>query len=260
MFNVQYLFNEIDSLKSKQFKNENIIIELKSVINNLESCIIKPKEAKLTNKIENSTKSLKKCHFYNIGYCRSKSSCTYHHPKHICQKDECSDKECPKRHLKMCKNWVKSTCKFGKSCEYKHDPKMKKKDSQGNVNKTSPKDILDEINTKNDTNESFNEEFDDIVEEIVKKFDTNNEDSLLISEDSVENFSCDNCENTETSEENLKQHVQSYHEEIQDKEQKKTNKRKRGNVSCDICEFVFQSKTSLNKHVKDSHESKKLKN
>ena len=125
MFNVQYLFNEIDALKSKQFQNENTIFELKNVIKNLETCYKQPKEAKLTNKRENNTKFLKKCNFYNIGYCRSKSSCAFLHQKHLCQNDECSDKECQKRHLKPCKNWVKSTCKFGRSCECKHDPKKK---------------------------------------------------------------------------------------------------------------------------------------
>ena len=60
----------------------------------------------------------------------------------------------------------------------------------------------------------------------------------------------------------LKLHIKSCHQEGDNQEDMKTNKRKRktGNVTCDICEFVFQSKGSLNKHVKDSHESKKLKN
>ena len=195
-------------------------------------------EKKLHNKKEDTktkehVKSETKCHFYNKGYCRSKALCSFVHPKIHCDKENCKELKCPHRHIKTCKNFLKSSCKFGNACEYKHDSK-KKKDELNSTAKTDDK-------TKND--ESLKEDLDNLDIE-----DTNDTDPLIVSEDLDKTFACDNCENTETSGEKLKEHVESNHE----------RKHMNNSFTCNKCHFTLQSKRSFNNHVKSCHEDAKL--
>ena len=140
-YNYQYLVcSEIEALKAKQIKNENDILEMNCYIQNIQSFYqnkIEILEKKLYNKesikskdqketytklTENKNKkTIRKCWFYNKGYCRSKTNCQFSHPQTFCKIKDCRDKECEARHIKDCKNYFKNACKFGKSCEYKHN-------------------------------------------------------------------------------------------------------------------------------------------
>jgi hypothetical protein len=64
--------------------------------------------------------SITKCRYYNQGYCKKKSECTYIHPSEDCE-DDCSDSKCPFRHRKLCING--ENCYYNRQdvCEYRHD-------------------------------------------------------------------------------------------------------------------------------------------
>ena len=55
-----------------------------------------------------STESIKsnetiKCRYFNRGYCKNKSNCKYVHPTNDCE-DDCSNSNCPHRHIIQCIN------------------------------------------------------------------------------------------------------------------------------------------------------------
>ena len=73
--------------------------------------------------VENSrptNKNFFQCYHNNIGYCKYRERCMYHHYKDTCQKSVCRDIECKFRHPKTCKHGEK--CKFlkNKCCFYSH--------------------------------------------------------------------------------------------------------------------------------------------
>ena len=73
--------------------------------------------------IENKFKQNRQDQQHHSGNCRAKSLCNYLHPKDHCKNDKCTDKECPNRHIKPCKNCLKNSCQFDKTCEFRHDAK-----------------------------------------------------------------------------------------------------------------------------------------
>ena len=70
-------------------------------------------------------RSVKKCRYYNRGYCKYKQKCKYSHPKEICKeyltRETCENIECCDRHPRVCK-WIDSNegCKRQKECDYLH--------------------------------------------------------------------------------------------------------------------------------------------
>ena len=65
--------------------------------------------------------SSRKCQHFNIGYCKYKDKgCKNIHPEETCVLQKCTNKDCPRRHQKVCR--YKESCIFHKtqSCEYAH--------------------------------------------------------------------------------------------------------------------------------------------
>ena len=201
----------------KLFNHENKIIELQSIIIDLKTI----KESTLTNKNEESIKILKKCRFYNVGYCRSKSSCSFSHPITLCKKEQYKDRECPNRHLKDCKNYMKSDCKFGKQCEFTHDPKKRIKINQ------KVTQVFENENT---------------IEDIIVNFESTQSDESSKKDSSVNNqmeipsVGVINEFDNKSGEENVMK-------------QKELNILKTVDFSCDKCKFKTKNKYSLKRHV-----------
>ena len=59
----------------------------------------------ISDKVKN--KKIKKCRYYNRGYCKYKSKCRYNHPKGVCkdylENQNCEKHDCCIRHLRHCK-------------------------------------------------------------------------------------------------------------------------------------------------------------
>ena len=59
---------------------------------------------------------------YNTGYCKYKQSCKFFHSKERCE-GECRNKDCRKRHPKLCK--FEEKCRRQVSWEYRHEELVK---------------------------------------------------------------------------------------------------------------------------------------
>ena len=74
----------------------------------------------------------------------------HHHPKAICIEEQCSNKECEKRHPNICKNWQKGSCKFT-NCQFKHQTVVNKinDDSEKKIGDININDKLPNLFTQN---------------------------------------------------------------------------------------------------------------
>lgn len=92
----------------------------------------KAAEAETTTKKEVKEKDLKRCKWWNRGYCREKEGCSFSHPAGDCQdhlQGGCHTKGCRTlRHRKICKYFDSRTgCYRGENCEYLHVKKRTEK-------------------------------------------------------------------------------------------------------------------------------------
>ena len=64
------------------------------------------------------------CNFWNKGFCREGSSCSFDHPQEDCQdhihSGGCKDPCCPLRHRSVCKHWSRGQCPKGNKCQFLH--------------------------------------------------------------------------------------------------------------------------------------------
>ena len=140
---VNYLYQEQAGLKQKY---ETVISLLGEVIETL-----KKEEMKLLNK--NRVKSQRRCRFYNRGFCKEGSVCSFFHPsencKEFCTSGFCSKREsCLQRHPFQCKYWSKGYCWRKESCLYLH-----KKEDKPNASKIDEEvSSLNEEDLKNPQN------------------------------------------------------------------------------------------------------------
>ena len=80
-----------------------------------------------------SQSSVKVCKYYQTGFCKYKDQCQKNHDYQKCENPtSCKRKECSKRHLKPCRNYIKEQgYRFKGDCAYSHE----------DVNSTSQRDI-----------------------------------------------------------------------------------------------------------------------
>ena len=121
---------EKQSALDKLFEeNSNSIKQIEKQIKEMESENTKRTEIKDTEveeiKDEETKKSIKKCRYFNKGYCKYTVKCRYFHPEEICKdhlkSQHCKVKHCKDRHPKVCK-WVEKErgCRRH-NCEFLHD-------------------------------------------------------------------------------------------------------------------------------------------
>ena len=71
-------------------------------------------------------RSLKKCRYYNRGFCKYEGKCKFYHPEIVCeeylQDGLCRQKKCEKRHPRHCRFWTTKAegCRRGETCQYLH--------------------------------------------------------------------------------------------------------------------------------------------
>jgi hypothetical protein len=113
----QKMLEDLLKANSESIKKiDNEILEMKNENGNASRT-----KAEKKNKPENR---LRKCKFFNSGYCKFKSDCKFSHPVEICkvylEGGKCDYKLCNDRHPKVCK-WLQGErgCKRI-DCEYLH--------------------------------------------------------------------------------------------------------------------------------------------
>ena len=147
--NLHLLKLQVDELKVKQETLENVVRDVVKRIEVIEKRSNSEKEIEkskcdetdvmidlannykaaigdIEEKIEklealNKTTKLKKCKFYNRGYCKN-LKCRFFHPEKVCNlyiKDGvCEAQDCDYRHPKPCRYWRRGNCTRGQSCAF----------------------------------------------------------------------------------------------------------------------------------------------
>ena len=120
MFNLAAIWNDHATLTQNYHHICLLVKDLSEIIKNLERKI-QDIESYQETKVQ---KVLKRCKYYNTGFCRSRQKCPFLHPDSICQdylgSGKCENyKSCLQRHPKECHYWKKSGECF-KSCSYLH--------------------------------------------------------------------------------------------------------------------------------------------
>ena len=147
----------------------------------------------------------------------------------MCEQKDCEEKRCPRRHLKQCKNWQKSTCKFGNNCEYKHDPIMKK------ANETIVLEI-NEVDSEVEVNDNDSNSSESAMDIINMESSLQNKNETVFSKPNK--FTCENCEFMSKTKSNLSKHVKDNHKH-----------------TCDECGHKATSNQHLKMHVKSCHQN-----
>ena len=107
------------------------------------------------------------CKFNQIGFCKFLSYCRNMHINEKCSEIKCEDRNCLKRHPKICKFYqLYNRCKFGEYCAFTH---------KENAQVTEMKELKNKCATMDyDLNEKGNEILDlkvklEVLEEVVKQ-------------------------------------------------------------------------------------------
>ena len=127
---------ELQEILKSQEMIDRIIVENSDSIKRLDREIAKlekekpkvdePKEALETNEDEGRVdETIKKCRYYNKGYCKYEEKCKFAHPLQTCQKHletlKCTVKECKDRHPKVCKWFTREVGCKRQHCDFLHD-------------------------------------------------------------------------------------------------------------------------------------------
>ena len=171
----------------------------------------------------------------------------YIHPKVLCEQKDCEEKMCPNRHLKHCKNYLKSSCKFGPSCEFKHDPKKKKRIEKSR----SIEHCSQEVNT----------DFvvDDIVRELENSQNITNNENNTFEESLVEQLEQENNLKKDLKDNKITDSKDEIVRKVSDNDSlgiKEMFKEQNPRIKCDKCEHKAKNNSALKRHVKSYHEDK----
>ena len=137
----EFIYNEnnairnIDKINDLVTKNlcdqkDNVILsDLLNILKSVSNCNMK----------ENKN-NLRRCKYYNRGYCKHGEKCSFQHFENSCEKylqsGTCTQqRRCLYRHPKNCRYWIGKSegCHRGNKCLYLHDPTKKFKDIDKNL-------------------------------------------------------------------------------------------------------------------------------
>ena len=203
------------------------------------------------------------CHFNNIGYCKFGIHCQKKHCNIVCELlDDCTEKNCEKRHPKICRYFSENTlCRFKEGCAYTHKEKENIQTKViGQITSCIMKHEKD-ITTLNEEIIMLKNLVENMALQLMqhfsKKVESNEkektEDIETIKSAPLEHvFKCEKCEYTAEKEITLKKHINTKH--IEQKSQSEVKKHEnRVNFFCDECNFTCKTKKNLNKHKEKNH-------
>ena len=187
------------------------------------------------------------------GYCKFGEKCIQRHETEICQnRNECTNKECSKRHPRDCKYFSQfGRCKFGEDCAYSHADKRKDTEVE-----TLEKEVKE---MKEDT-----KKVDQLEKEVKElKAEVNNMKLnmarmyKLIKANQVETEERRN-EIEKEKDANKKEVVAESKKDSDTKDEKDTgtsasNKKEQTKFKCEQCDYETKKKVTLIKHKNTKH-------
>lgn len=110
-------------MKDKAMNGQNIIKEtMKKVVEDIQN--IDKKIQLLDMKEKESLDRVRKCSYYNKGFCKLQKECPFYHPETLCSQFEsegiCLKTICRDRHQRPCRYWRRGECFRGETCEFSH--------------------------------------------------------------------------------------------------------------------------------------------
>ena len=171
--------------------------------------------------LASSDETKKVCPYFRVGYCKYKKHCKHFHPSENCSERKCRDKNCNKRHRKLCR--FGRICIRIESCEFLHE------EGNRSTTDTSEKDnklqILEElINTKDTLILELAEKVELLeasvksMKEDIEEFRKSKSKSINIIEkvDPIQldpNKPCERCDKVFTTDRDLRYHKKHEHQE-----------------------------------------------
>ena len=99
------------------------------------------------------------CNFWNRGFCKEGSLCSYGHPEQGCKEyinhGECLDTRCKRRHRSVCKFWSDGWCKRENLCQFLHVTHRNKLNQTRN-NRSSSKNSKIDLENRSRRERSLN--------------------------------------------------------------------------------------------------------
>ena len=235
---------------------EEMISTNKESLMKIEDDLKNSRESPISNEKRNLL--LKKCNFFNKGFCKFKENCPFLHPTVICTELNCKEKECSQRHPKNCKNFLKGSCKFGELCEFIHHD-----ESTQHVNIVVTNETIENFDTSTYVDYDNIDSDDDQSDEHTKTNVIDKKKESVV-------FSCNECDKAFHLKSILTKHVKTVHKKEKPKALKfkthsalkrklegnsiiSSKKTKEETFSCDECEYKTKNKESLKNHKETSH-------
>ena len=250
----QWFSNEIQStdarLKQLGMEGEYVVEEIKQMfkesgqecgkeLKQFENLVMKAKQGVLGGDVKEKYKSVKRCRYWNRGYCREGTTkCPYFHPPDDCQQHllegRCSRQGCGHRHRRKCKYWgTKQGCFRKGQCQYLHsDDSFDFTEIRG---QEVGKDVITEDKTFTCENENTSIPTKKSESELYYNVEKGSSEVIANAE---KNLSCDLCKYKCQTDNMMKKHVKSKHE---------------GHLTCPICESKFSSADNLFAHGRSLH-------
>ena len=213
--------------------------------------------------LASSDETKKVCPYFRVGYCKYKKHCKHFHPSENCSERKCRDKNCNKRHRKLCR--FGRICIRIESCEFLHE------EGNRSTTDTSEKDnklqILEElINTKDTLILELAEKVELLeasvksMKEDIEEFRKSKSKSINIIEkvDPIQldpNKPCERCDKIFTTDRDLRYHKKHEHQE--DKSVVKKNYKDK-TVGKKHTNFEDKAVMKKHRHVEDKNVGKSM--
>ena len=116
------LLAHVNALNDESGARIPVLIKLKESLEGLEVRLEKThgqeRLGKNEEKIKQGTMKIRKCRYHNRGFCKMKEECEFLHSENICEKylqdGKCLQQDCPERHPKDCRYWVRYETGFSR--------------------------------------------------------------------------------------------------------------------------------------------------
>ena len=177
------VWNMVNYLNYEQAKLNHKFEQLSGLVKEVLEAVIKNEELKKKEKFKS------RCRYYNRGYCKKGSDCSFFHPNKICQEHlstgACSQwRECRGRHPYECRDWLEGNCWRNDCCDYLH----KNENYQSDVEEDGTSQNLELSNgdqelTEENDNEGTTLQDNEITVELVE-----NDDESISAEEIIKMY------------------------------------------------------------------------
>ena len=241
---------EIEKRKSIQITIDNLNVEI----------------CKDTSK-SGPSKPVKKCRYYNRGYCKFENRCRFHHPENICQdfvqNGICRTQQCHNRHPRDCRYWTNKQegCNRQEKCQYLH--LSSKRFTTHKIDNFEPEVAIPIVGESSDRSKKESCDNCDFCCETEEELICHRGATHHQSHADKTVFTCDKCDYTSFREEALVMHTTTNHHNAakrcnidfgfnlpqKHQENFRNNEEQELTLNCLNCAYIASNETQLDDHL-----------